>query len=151
MLVRTTTAGTVTVPVGFLDGYSPPGVILYWRFDGTMTGAGTAAVPVGYTYSDNWPSGVPDPQDAMYQFKNFTTQARFNEVAVSATISGTGASAKVRWQTTTFILASPGHDGHYGYTKMNKTTGDILACSASDKEDATYTAPMVLDDIINGD
>jgi prepilin-type N-terminal cleavage/methylation domain-containing protein len=134
------TSGTTTVLDGFMDGYNPPGRILYWRYDGTMVGSGTSAAPVGYTVTDNGPG------DAMYQRVNFSTQPRFNDVA---TVSGSGTGAKTRWQTSTFILMSPGRDGHYGYTKTNKTNGEIVAASASDKADATYNAPTAPDDPTN--
>jgi general secretion pathway protein G len=149
------------VPSGFLDGFAPQGRILYFRFNSSPLACANPADPTdprdtfrNYSYitTDNDPPGPPTGPD-----NNVLTGGKFNypsllnlrSVASVPVIASWGATRK--WQITTYLLVSPGPDGHYGYTRSKKDTGEIVPSMDPDneQEDSTYTLPTQPDDITN--
>lgn len=104
------------VVAGFLDSYSPPGIILYFRANVSSTGI------VSYEVSDNTLSlgvsiGVGDSTGKT----NYASQSAFDECVTSGTTSQGGK----RYVRQDFLLVSPGVDARYGYM-MKNDQGEIV-------------------------
>lgn len=99
-------------PVGYLDGYKPAGVILY--FAATKDAAGN---PV-YNWSDCNLNGTAADSTAKV---NFASNVFFEDcLAVrQSMITVEGQPVLLRYMRQDFILVSPGADGRYGAIKWD--------------------------------
>ena len=93
--------------VGFLDAFSPPGVILYfagWEDDGRTR----------FDWSDGNRSGESDPKAK----KNYDTNAHFEQCVRE------DANPTKPYLRQDYFLVSPGLDGRYGAVMQNENTGE---------------------------
>lgn len=122
--VRYTTDATGHYVAGFLDGFKPAGLILYFRSDRDASGK-----PV-FRHTDNDYLGMPtDPKERCK--KNFVNSQAFEECVVMW--RGTSYAQYVRQD---YLLVSPGLDGRYGYLK--KSADGTLEPCAKKESDVTY-------------
>jgi prepilin-type N-terminal cleavage/methylation domain-containing protein len=112
-------------PIGFLDRFSPAGVILYVKYDVTAA---------GYSVNDG---GLPDATAKA----NYVDQTKFNE------LFRTPVGNTYKWVTQDFLLISPGPDGRFGYIRTKKSSGEVFPCAEGDAAD-DYTSPSC-DDMYN--
>lgn len=91
--------------VGFLDAFSPPGVILYFAARPDASG------DMQFYWADG---GAADKGR-----KNYDTDPHFNQC-----VKGEDATAVTPYLRQDYFLVSPGQDGRYGAIMWNENTGE---------------------------
>lgn len=120
--------GGIAYPVGYLDGYKPAGVILYFAATNDASGNPT------YEWNDCNENGTTPDTTAK---KNFAKIDYFKEcLAVRQNvISIEGDPVVLRYIRQDYILVSPGANGRFGYVKWD---ADGNAVPAPQKEGGDY-------------
>jgi len=99
-------------PVGYLDGYKPAGVILY--FAATQDASGTS-----YDWKDGnlAPGFTADP----YAKRNYASLDYFKDcLAIRPVIVVEGQAENLKYMRQDYILVSPGADGRYGAVRWDE-------------------------------
>jgi prepilin-type N-terminal cleavage/methylation domain-containing protein len=141
-LVRNETISGTFMPTGLLDGYQPPGIILYFRsYPSTFKDdAGHNVIIQAFDPKDN--ERTDKPGDSTLQYvppTGLTPQALFDSLtAVFRGGSGSNATQVIRYRRQDYLLISPGADGRFGYIDKNTQ----LPCKSD-------IATAVNDDIAN--
>ncbi|KPJ75042.1 MAG: hypothetical protein AMK72_04985 [Planctomycetes bacterium SM23_25] len=102
-------AGRKDEVVGFLDAYTPPGIILYFAGRPDTTG----------DVQFHWLDGGSNHDGGR---KNYASDEYFKQCVVQT--MGKGATAPKRYLRQDYYLVSPGLDGRYGAIVRNKDTGE---------------------------
>jgi prepilin-type N-terminal cleavage/methylation domain-containing protein len=128
----------------FKDGFSPPGKILYFRYEPHPDPAvDSDNNPLNYQVSDNnetnQGTGVGDQDAQNPARKNYYSQKYFLQaigVPLTAGTSAKGGGSTIaawRFLRTDYVLVSPGQDGIYGYLDgsnkpVDRTTKVVMKC-----------------------
>jgi len=124
-----TWAAGASVPMGFLDAFSPPGIILYWRYEPNPGKNASSVYRPNYDFLENG-----DCADGKANYANKTNTATvpvtyFDEIVRTVAPS---TSAMATYRRSDYLLVSPGPDGRYGYAKLNETSGNVEPVSSSE-------------------
>jgi prepilin-type N-terminal cleavage/methylation domain-containing protein len=128
--VRTEVINNTLVPGGFLDGYQPPGIILYFRSSPTTIKDSSENYVIIQTFdaTDCNRTDKPNKPELNYVPPGGLTQKTLfdNLTGVFQTSTGSTAAQLVRYKRQDYILISPGVDGKFGY--IDKET--LLPCTS---------------------
>jgi prepilin-type N-terminal cleavage/methylation domain-containing protein len=126
--VKWGTLGTDTLPLAFLDAFSPPGKILYFKStEQVVTYSG--ATYKNYVFAQSENGAADQGRD------NYYTQEMLEDCTEIKARFGTSGDTRRQFVRNDYLLVSPGVDGRYGAVKINSSTGNIEPCK---RKEGTY-------------